>query len=44
MTRLQEEDTQRLLQMEEILHQRVIGQDEAVKASVPCSAESPSQV
>ena len=32
MTKLQEEDTQRLLHMEEILHQRVIGQDEAVKA------------
>ena len=31
-TKLQEEDTQRLLHMEEILHQRVIGQDEAVKA------------
>lgn len=32
VTKLQEEDTQRLLNMEEILHQRVIGQDEAVKA------------
>ena len=32
VTKLQEEDTQRLLRMEEILHQRVIGQDEAVKA------------
>ena len=32
VTKLQEEDTQRLLHMEEILHQRVIGQDEAVKA------------
>ena len=32
VTKLQEEDTQRLLRMEEILHRRVIGQDEAVKA------------
>ena len=32
VTKLQEKDTQRLLRMEEILHQRVIGQDEAVKA------------
>lgn len=32
VTKLQEEDTQRLLHMEELLHQRVIGQDEAVKA------------
>lgn len=32
VTKLREEDTQRLLHMEEILHQRVIGQDEAVKA------------
>ncbi|MBE6112359.1 MAG: ATP-dependent Clp protease ATP-binding subunit [Peptococcaceae bacterium] len=32
VTKLREEDTQRLLRMEEILHQRVIGQDEAVKA------------
>ncbi|MBT9139598.1 MAG: Negative regulator of genetic competence ClpC/MecB [Dehalococcoidia bacterium] len=30
--RLEEEETQRLLNMESILHQRVIGQDEAVKA------------
>ena len=32
VTKLQEGDTKRLLHMEEILHQRVIGQDEAVKA------------
>ena len=32
VTKLQAEDTARLLHMEEILHQRVIGQDEAVKA------------
>lgn len=32
VTKLREEDTQRLLHMEEILHKRVIGQDEAVKA------------
>ncbi len=32
VTKLREEDTQRLLNMEEILHKRVIGQDEAVKA------------
>lgn len=32
VTKLQEEDTQRLLHMEDILHQRVVGQDEAVKA------------
>jgi ATP-dependent Clp protease ATP-binding subunit ClpC len=30
--KLAEEETERLLKMEEILHQRVIGQDEAVKA------------
>lgn len=30
--KLKEEETDRLLKMEEILHQRVIGQDEAVKA------------
>ncbi len=30
--RLAEEESQRLLRMEEILHQRVIGQDEAIKA------------
>ncbi len=30
--RLEEEETERLLNMESILHQRVIGQDEAVKA------------
>ncbi|MBG9734294.1 ATP-dependent protease ATP-binding subunit ClpC [Paenibacillus alvei] len=30
--KLKEEETERLLKMEEILHQRVIGQDEAVKA------------
>ena len=32
VTKLQAEDTERLLNMEEILHQRVVGQDEAVKA------------
>lgn len=32
VTKLQAEDTERLLHMEEILHQRVIGQDDAVKA------------
>ncbi len=32
VTKLQAEDTERLLRMEEILHQRVVGQDEAVKA------------
>jgi ATP-dependent Clp protease ATP-binding subunit ClpC len=32
VVKLKEEETQRLLKMEEILHQRVIGQDEAVKA------------
>lgn len=32
VTKLKEEDSQRLLRMEEILHQRVVGQDEAVKA------------
>ncbi|MBO5366077.1 MAG: ATP-dependent Clp protease ATP-binding subunit [Peptococcaceae bacterium] len=32
VTKLQAEDTERLLHMEEILHQRVVGQDEAVKA------------
>ncbi|MCG7410667.1 ATP-dependent protease ATP-binding subunit ClpC [Paenibacillus sp. ACRRX] len=30
--KLKEEETERLLKMEEILHERVIGQDEAVKA------------
>ncbi|MDP3058615.1 MAG: AAA family ATPase, partial [bacterium] len=30
--KLREEDSQRLLKLEEILHQRVVGQDEAVKA------------
>ena len=32
VTQLAQEETERLLNMEEILHQRVIGQDEAVKA------------
>jgi ATP-dependent Clp protease ATP-binding subunit ClpC len=32
VTRLAEEETDRLLKMEDVLHQRVIGQDEAVKA------------
>lgn len=32
VTKLQAEDTERLLHMEDILHQRVVGQDEAVKA------------
>ena len=32
VTKLQVEDTERLLHMEKILHQRVVGQDEAVKA------------
>lgn len=32
VTKLQAEDTARLLHMEELLHQRVIGQDDAVKA------------
>jgi len=32
VNKLKEEETERLLKLEEILHQRVIGQDEAVKA------------
>ena len=32
VTKLQAEDTQRLLHMEDLLHQRVVGQEEAVKA------------
>ncbi|NPV30061.1 MAG: ATP-dependent Clp protease ATP-binding subunit [Firmicutes bacterium] len=32
VSKLREEETERLLRMEEILHQRVIGQDEAVRA------------
>ncbi|WP_127584080.1 ATP-dependent protease ATP-binding subunit ClpC [Paenibacillus koleovorans] len=32
VTKMAEEETQRLLKMESILHERVIGQDEAVKA------------
>ncbi len=32
VSKLAEEETERLLKMEEILHQRVVGQDEAVKA------------
>jgi ATP-dependent Clp protease ATP-binding subunit ClpC len=32
VVQLQQEETQRLLNMEEILHERVIGQDEAVKS------------
>ncbi|HOL10711.1 MAG TPA: ATP-dependent Clp protease ATP-binding subunit [Bacillota bacterium] len=32
VTKLREEETERLLKMEEVLHQRVIGQDEAVEA------------
>ena len=32
VSKLAEEETQRLLKMEDILHDRVIGQDEAVKA------------
>ena len=33
VTKLAEEETQRLARLEDVLHQRVIGQDEAVKAS-----------
>lgn len=32
VTQMQQEETERLLKMEEILHKRVIGQDEAVKS------------
>lgn len=32
VSKLKEEETHRLLNMEELLHERVIGQDEAVKA------------
>ena len=32
VTSITEDESQRLLKMEEILHKRVIGQDEAVKA------------
>ena len=32
LTKLKEEETERLLRLEEILHQRVIGQDEAIDA------------
>ncbi|MEL7568521.1 MAG: ATP-dependent Clp protease ATP-binding subunit, partial [Dehalobacterium sp.] len=32
VSKLKQEETERLLHMEEVLHQRVIGQDEAVKA------------
>ena len=32
MTRLTEDEGQRLLHMEDIRHKRVVGQDEAVKA------------
>ena len=32
MTKLQQEETDRLLKMEEIIHQRLVGQDEAVEA------------
>ncbi len=32
VSKLKEEETERLLKMEELLHERVIGQDEAVKA------------
>ncbi len=31
VTRLQTEETQRLLQMEEVLHEKIVGQDEAIK-------------
>ena len=39
VSKLAEEETERLLKMEEILHQRVIGQDEAVNAVSRRSAE-----
>ena len=32
MNKLKEEETQRLMTLESILHERVIGQDEAVKS------------
>jgi ATP-dependent Clp protease ATP-binding subunit ClpC len=32
VTKLAEEETQRLAKLEDVLHRRVIGQDEAVKA------------
>ena len=32
LTKLQEAESERLLRLEEILHQRVIGQDEAIDA------------
>ena len=35
---MQEEESQRLLHLEEVLHKRVIGQDEAVKALAKLSA------
>ena len=46
VTRLTEDEGQRLLHMEDILHKRVVGQDEAVKAVAghppwPCGSEGP---
>ena len=44
VTRLNEDEGQRLLHMEDILHKRVVGQDEAVKAPSAPSAASSSWV
>ena len=42
MSKLAEEESQRLVNLEEVLHRRVIGQDEACAGHIPCSAPFPA--
>ena len=42
--KLTEEESQRLLRMEDELHKRIIGQDDAIKASVPVDPPHPRRV
>ncbi len=44
VTRLTEDESQRLLKLEETLHQRVVGQDEAVAAVAKAIRRSPCRV
>ena len=42
--KLAESDTDRLKKLESVLHQRVIGQEEAVKSSCPCGKEGACRI
>ena len=43
VTRIAQEESERLLQMEDALHKRVVGQDEAIddRLARPCDARAP---